>query len=205
MKGDAYESYPLAWPAGYRRHVERTDSRFGTYRSKLTLYRARTRLREEVGRLGAEDLVISTNMKTRTSDGEVYSGAKEPTDPGVAIYFKYQGASRCLCADQYKTVRENTYALALTIEAMRGMDRWGASDMLDRIFTGFKMLPAPSQAGWWEVLDVKRDASIEQVRSAYRKKMMDVHPDRTQAMMDQEASSAIERAWENAKAEKGVG
>ena len=100
---------------------------------------------------------------------------------------------------------ENTYALAMTIDAMRAIDRWGASDMLDRMFTGFKMLPSPAAVRWWDILGVPRESQIETIRSAYRKKMMEVHPDRSQRIADPDAALIIETAWSHAKAEKGVG
>lgn len=211
-----YEAYPLAWPAGYKRtqKVDRIRSKFGrrvevegaNWKSfeDITLFQARDFLKKEVGRLGADDLVISTNMRTR-ADGDVYSNAAEPEDTGVAIYFKLKGVALCLCADQYKTVKENTYALAKGIEAIRGMGRWGISQMLERVFVGFKALPAPIQVRWWEILKVPRSAGIDAIRSAYRRAVMESHPDRAvDGPSGAGALHEVEAAWTAAKIEKGV-
>ena len=49
--------------------------------------------------------------------------------------------------------------LAKSIEAMRGIERWGPSQMMERTFTGFAALPEKSGSDWWDVLQVRRDAS----------------------------------------------
>lgn len=191
-----YESYPLSWPVGVKRNGGRNESRFD---QGTTLYQARQKLRREISLLPARDLVISTNIKTR-ADGEVYSNSREPDDPGVAIYFKFRGVSRCLASDFYRTVRENTWALAKTIEAMRGIDRWGVSEMLERMFTGFRALPAPEQIDWWNVLGVPRDSPVEKIRSAYRRAIMEAHPDRGSSG----DAARIEEAWRQAKIERAI-
>lgn len=66
-------------------------------------------------------------------------------------------------------------AIGKTVEAMRGIERWGASDMLDRAFTGFEALAAPEQ--WWQVLGVGQSASRDEISRAYREKARTAHPD----------------------------
>ncbi len=49
---------------------------------------------------------------------------------------------------------DNIQAIRKTIEAMRGLERWGVSDMLQRTFSGFKALPDQTGIGkeaWWIV------------------------------------------------------
>ncbi|WP_321991507.1 J domain-containing protein [Marispirochaeta aestuarii] len=168
------EAYPLHWPAGYQRTKYPVHSRFG----KHTLYGVRTFLEEEVRRLGGKKLIISTNMRVR-QDGGVYSNSKEPEDSGVALYFDYNGAQRCLACDRFLHVWENTYAIGKTIEAMRGMDRWGVSQMLDRIFTGFAAIPedAGKTRPWYQVLNVDPGITTEDLRRRYRQLIKEKHPD----------------------------
>lgn len=99
---------------------------------------------------------------------------REPDDQGVAVYFDRKGRRQVLACDQYTTIGDNIRAIGKTIEALRGIERWGASDMLDRAFTGFEALPAPDP--WWTVLDVARDADIDDVHAAYRRKAKTMHP-----------------------------
>lgn len=189
------EAYPLQWPTGFKRTKKPISSRFG----KHTLKRVRNELRHEIRRLNGDRLIISTNMKTR-KDGDVYSNAKEPEDSGIAIYFHLKGEQRCLACDQYEHVWENTYALACTIRAMRGIDRWGASEILDRIFTGFIALTVDAGMAWHAILGVSPDASDKEVRAAYRRKLKEVHPD---AGGSNEEFYEIERAWEKYQKRQG--
>lgn len=70
-------------------------------------------------------------------------------------------------------------AIAKTIEALRGIARWGTGDMLEAAFTGFMALPAPGAAReWWEVLGVARHCTRDDISAAYRRLASINHPDR---------------------------
>lgn len=168
------ESYPLCWPEGVRHAEARTYSRFDD--KGKTIHRVRARLRDEVRRLGGKDLIISTNMRTR-QDGEPVANAKEPDDPAAAVYFDLGGRTVCLACDRWSRLWENLYAIGMTIEAMRAVDRWGVSDLLERIFTGFLALTDDAGKGWAAVLGVSTDATESEIKAAYREKMNDSHPD----------------------------
>ncbi len=168
------EAYPLCWPSGYKRTLHRIQSRF-----KTTMDSAQRFLRDEVQRLGGNNLIVSTNVPVR-NDGGLYADwmRKKIDDPGVAIYFKRKGKEISLCCDQYNTVWENIYALGKGIEAMRGLERWGVSDFLDRAFTGFTALPESIITRyWWQVLGVSNNATSEEIRTAYLKNAKILHPD----------------------------
>lgn len=171
------ESYPLHWPAGYKRHSgNRYSSKF-----KQTMDQAQRFLRMEISRLGGKELIVSTNLPLR-NDGQLYADwmRKKIDDPGVAIYFKWKGKDVAMCCDQYPSVWENIYALGKGIEALRGMDRWGVSDFLDRVFTGFKALPETTggvSLSWWNILNVSPDANEVQIKAAYRALANKYHPD----------------------------
>lgn len=124
------EKFPLQWPTGYKRSNNRKRSQF-----KQTNDGAQRALLNEIRMLGATDLIVSTNIPVR-NDGGFYSKYADGKnmDPGVAIYFKYKNKPVSMCCDTYTTVWENVYALAKGIEALRGMDRWGVSEFLDRAF-----------------------------------------------------------------------
>jgi hypothetical protein len=171
------EAFPLYWPVGYKRTNSRTYSRF-----KVTMDKAQRFLRDELSRMGATGLIISTNIPVR-KDGMLYADwmNKKIDDPGVAIYFKYKGNDVSMCCDQYTKIWENIYALGKGIEALRGMDRWGVSDFLNRAFTGFTALPesvVTSEKAWYEILEVHPFANLSEIKEAYRKKAMEHHPDK---------------------------
>lgn len=170
-----YEAYPLQWPDGYKRTNHRINSRF-----KTSMDAAQRFLWAEIGRLGGTGLVISTNIPVR-QDGGLYSDwmRRKIDDPGVAIYFKYKGKQTSMCCDQYFTVWENIYALGKGIEALRGMDRWGVSEFLDRAFTGFTALPgAVIMDDIWQTLELgKKPATIDILQYQYRALAKTRHPD----------------------------
>ena len=165
------EAYPLQWPAGRGRTPahRRAASRFD-----MKPDRARKELRAEAKRHGRQ-VVISTNVPLR-NDGEPYANRRAPEDTGVAVYFLRKGRPVCFACDQYQKVWENMRAITKTLEAMRGIERWGSAEMLDRAFTGFEALPPPdavsepAQRAWWMVLGVPADASTETIRQAYKDK-----------------------------------
>jgi hypothetical protein len=76
--------------------------------------------------MGGTGVILSTNIPLR-NDGLPYANSREPNDPGVAVYFRYQKRDLCFACDAYTSVRENAYAIAKTVEALRGIERWGAS------------------------------------------------------------------------------
>lgn len=165
------EAYPLHWPVHRKRHQYRERSKF-----KVTFDRARKLLRAELERMGAHDVILSTNVQLRL-DGNPYADRKAPADPGVAVYFKYKGNSMCFACDRWDTVCDNIWAIHHTIEALRGIARWGSGDMLEAAFTGFQALPAPAGKEWWDVLQCTRDNSLEVIEQQYKRLARDHHPD----------------------------
>lgn len=163
------EAYPLAWPQGWPRTKSPQRSRF-----EVSFERARQELTSEIGRLGGRYLVISTNVELRR-DGNPYASAKRPDDSGVAVYFERNGKQMVFACDKWDLVKDNLRAIQKTIEAVRGIERWGASDMMERAFSAFEALPPPMQ--WWQVLGVSPKASADEIDQAFRRKARLAHPD----------------------------
>lgn len=173
------EAWPLHWPEGWERTPpgERERSRF-----EVTEVWARTHLLEQIRLLGGRGVVLSTNVTLRR-DGLPYANQKTPEDPGVACYWlTRKNEWRVVACDKWRTVWENIRAIGLTLEALRGLERWGASGILDRAFQGFKVLPgagdelAPQH--WRQVLGVEPTASLADAEAAYRRLAREHHPDR---------------------------
>lgn len=165
-------AFPLSWPPGYPRVRYRSRSPFKV----KSFETSREQLFAELRRMGATKIILSTNIPIR-QDGMPYAdlARRRIPDPGVAIYFHFRGSQRSLACDKWERLEDNLHALELTIEAMRGLERWGASSILERAFTGFTALPAPPQ--WWDVLGVQPEASLETCERVYREKIMRAHPD----------------------------
>jgi hypothetical protein len=194
-----HEAYPLSWPIGFKRTQYRSRSKF----KSPSFSASRDGLLAELRRLGARDIVLSTNIPLRL-DGLPYAGMAQPKDPGVAVYFKMKGKATSIACDRWQKIEDNVHALELTIAAMRGLDRWGASDMLDRVFTGFTALPAPSDEShkpWWEVLGCGRQADLEFIEDTYRREAKRHHPDVGGSPL---RMASLNSAIEQARIEKGA-
>ena len=93
-------------------------------------------------------------------------------------------------------------AICKTIDALRGIARWGSGDMLEAAFTGFAALPAPAQ-GWRDVLDVPVGSGnnadqLARARMHYRACASANHPDRGG---NSDTMAALNAAWEAAQRE----
>jgi len=189
-------AFPLLWPQGRKRTPAHqvTLSRFDVPPSQ-----AQREMIEEIQRMGGRSIVISTNQRAKL-DGTLYAKDlnRTPDDAGVAVYFERKGQRVCFCCDRYHRVWENMRAIGKSIEAMRGIERWGSAEMLDCAFTGFVALPAPSdESEWWNVLGVSRSATVAEIENAYRAKAKLAHPDlggsaADMAALNQAKDSAME-------------
>jgi hypothetical protein len=190
------EAWPLCWPASYKRVPYRTRSRF-----KISGFgKARNLLLAEIKRMGGTGVILSTNITLR-NDGLPYANAREPNDPGVAVYFRYRKNDMCFACDAFSTVRENAYSIAKTIEALRSIERWGASDMMERAFRGFAALSSGTQEEWWDILECLPSADIDTINAQYRVRARSAHPD---AGGSHEAMSRLNQARDSALAATGT-
>lgn len=197
-------AYPLAWPPGRRRTEphRRAVAKFG----ERSFAVARDQLLAELKRLGGvKQIILSTNIELR-QDGLPYAGRRMPDDPGVALYFiDRKGRQMAFACDRWKHIEDNMRAIEKTVEALRGIERWGSGDMLDAAFTGFQALPAagspPTSPPWWEVLGTTRDAPVDRVTECYRRVLMNAHPDRGGSNV---AVHEVEAAFAAFKRERGL-
>ena len=188
-------AFPLCWPTSWPRTRNREKSRF----TPSTLYSEIAPLQEELRKLGVAEVIISTSVPLRV-DGLPLSKPPVDRDPGAAVYFVRKGKPLCLACDKFHTVPENLHAITLTIEAIRGIERWGSSDLLDRAFTGFSALPAPHAVRtWWHVLGVDQKATWGDIELAHRKLALANHPD---VGGSHDKMAEINAAMESAKAER---
>lgn len=178
--------YPLQWPPTWPRTKNPERSRFGgglQKNDKPSVDKGFYELNAELERLGAKQITISTNVELK-NNGEPHSGRKTPEDCGVAVYFKLDGSDQCIPCDKWDTVGCNLLAIAKTIDALRGLERWGAKEMVNAAFRGFQALPSPdmvlsmpSRRSWHDVLGVSPDAPDSVVKAAYRVLAKRAHPD----------------------------
>lgn len=187
-------AHPLCWPEGQSRTswVDRRESQF----AKRSREKAIQEMVWEVERLGGEDLIISSMLKLR-QDGLPYSTQPRTDDPGIAVYFTKDGKPLCFACDNFAKDVENIWAIKLTIEALRGIGRWGASNMMEQAFTGFAALPPRKH--WSEVMNLPRSASLDQIKATYRDLAKMRHPDVPGG--SEHLMVELNAAWEQVKEE----
>jgi hypothetical protein len=192
------QAHPLQWPAGKPRTVTRERSRFGddTFARLLKL------LLNEVRLLAGSAVVVSSNLRLR-QDGFPMSGQAQPADVGVAVYFlDRRGKQKCFACDRWNKVEHNLKAIVFTIEALRGIDRWGGGDMVEAAFAGFTALPpARPVAKWAAVFGMPDHSPTIEVHERYRVLALRHHPDRGGS---QEEMAAINAAYDEFKRERGL-
>lgn len=194
------EAYPLYWPEGRPRRPNwnREEARFNA-----SFARARDEVVRQVqllvGRYTKSDLIVSTNIALRR-DGLPLAGQRQPDDPGVAIYFTYRKKQVCFACDRWKKVEDNMHAIALTIDALRGINRWGTGDMVEAAFRGFEALPSPGNStSWRDVFGA--DTTAANLDGRYRFARSAAHPDRGGSA---EKFDAVQKAYEQACRELGL-
>lgn len=190
------EAYPLQWPHNWPRteRHRRERSQF-----KVSQDQAQRQIMDEVRRLGGRNLVLSTNIPVR-KDGLPYASYGKIDDVGVAIYFVLKGEARSFACDRWDLIKDNMKAIANTIEALRGIERWGSSKMVDQAFAGFTALPAPDQVPvqeWYQVLGVRIPTTRDAIDKQYKKLAKIFHPDVPGGSGAQMA--ALNQAYEQAK------
>ncbi len=151
------EAYPLAWPAGYTRTQ---NPKLNVAFFQTTFGKERDALLKELKLLKATDVIL--------------------TDKGVAVYFKFNGQPSVLCCDAWDLIEDNVHAIVKTVDAMRGIDRWKVSEVLQRTFTGFKALPetTATEESVWETLGLnEKPASTIIIHQAFKQQAKKVHPD----------------------------
>ena len=169
-------AFPLYWPEGMPRTVHRARSAF----YGRTLGKARDELLHEIKLLGGREVVLSTNLPLRNDGLFRVDEARAGVDPGIAVYFDLKTQPTVMACDRWSTVACNCRAITLSIAALRGIARWGSTQMVEQAFKGFTALPAPPANGWRSVLGFRSDERPTQaaLKAAYERLALEVHPDR---------------------------
>ena len=196
------EAYPLTWPEGWPRTVSNrreSDRRFGGSH-KVTMGRARDQLIHELRLLGATEIIVSSNIPTK-SDGLPYSESRLIDDPGVAVYFTFKKKPLVMARDGFISVAGNIRSLTLAIEGLRQLERHGGSHMMEKAFSGFIAIAPPNaKKPWREVFGIKPDWHGD-ITALYREKARNRHPDAGGAHT---LMAELNNAYEDAKRELGV-
>jgi hypothetical protein len=192
----ARSPFPLSWPDGWVRSKWHKDSDFD---KKRGFNKARDGALNELRLMSAKHVVITSNLPTNSRGLPHCVSAGQLTDPGIAVWWvDGKGNERVIACDCFYTAVENMHSIELTLAAIRGIKRWGATDMVERAFAGFAALPPGSTNGtytappvemrktWREVFNMPLDTFGEfhlasdllaVVKARYREAIKNDHPD----------------------------
>lgn len=168
MSADNRKAYPLCWPAGWPQ-TEDKDREFSKFKQSLS--RALNNLKRQIELMGGSGLVLSSNYTL---------GNENPKTSGVVAYFTLDNNPIAIPCDRWRSVEDNVHAIALTVGAMRGIERWGAKHMIKAMFTGFKALPEKTSGiDPWAVLglDSSKGTTEAEITAKYRSLSKQFHPD----------------------------
>ena len=190
------QAYPLSWPQSFPRSRVREKGTF-----KTTLHKAHQNV---VGSLNLFARDSGKKISPPILSSNVTLGANRPEDPGVAIWFTWDGLSVCFAVDRYSTVEANLQAIHHIIEARRTELRHGTLALVRASLQGFKALPAPAgQMSWRTVLGLpdgfKHPPGV--LDAARRKLLAEYHPDKPTG--DRKKFDQVSDAYQEAKKELG--
>ncbi len=170
------------FPPGWARAKHRENGPF-----RVSFASARRDIVDEARRMKATNLRIDVDVPLRR-DGLPYADFKKPEDPGAVVYWTKGGVQFAIACDKYGDPASNMRAIALTLKAKRDIGRWGAATEKAE-YEGYKALPPPTGApGDYMpmedvvpphiILGVHERASRHEVKAAYRRLVLEAHPDR---------------------------
>jgi len=125
------------WPGD--REKTRQRARFdSSYAQTLTL------LADELRRLAARQVVIQAGFSSSDirNDGWPRSNAKKPVDPGVILSFQSKHGPLSYPCDRFNEWQDNLRAIALSLQALRAVDRYGVTRRAEQ-YRGWTQLPPP--------------------------------------------------------------
>lgn len=192
------DKYPLAWPDAWPRTKKPKGSQF-----KTSLAGALKNVQDSVRKFSDDsghkvtEVLISSNVSL---------GEQSPKDPGVAVYFNWDGISTCIAVDRYQKVQDNLQAIHHVLEAERTKLRHGGLNLVRAAFRGYAALPPPStknRRDWWVVLGMPSGETPDnnEIRGCYQKLRSTHHPDKGG---DPELFDEIQQAWKQACEERGI-
>lgn len=190
-KGSVICEGPLLWPRG-RPRTNRGDRETGRFR--LSLLDSLDDLSRELRALKSPYSRVTSNLELRRN-GRPYATQEQPDDPGVSAYFFVRNEEYCMACDKYVGADDNMRAIGLTIAAMRGIERWGSTEMFKQAFSGFSSKQLnPGATGWRSILgrDIR---DMTAAKRKFRELAKKHHPDHggTDEMM-RRLNDALEEA-----------
>lgn len=190
---DSISAFPLTWPDAIPRSAHRNPSQF-----KTSIHGAIDNVQGSLRRFSSD---TGKALKSIVISSNVTLGMNRPSDPGVAVWFVWDGMQVCIAVDRYAKVEENLQAIHHIIEARRTEMRHGGLAIVRASFRGFLALPAPAQVSWREVLSIRVEhPTREDLKQAFHAAAKIAHPDHGGS---NEAMQQVKAAYDQAIKEIG--
>lgn len=113
--------------------------------------------------------------------------------PPLAIVY-----TLCLVGNVWEQWKSREFARSKLLDLLDTVD-FGFNDkngFIDELFPSSEGHYQARGSAWWDVLSVNRDSSLEEIRTAYRSKMLKMHPDLFGSASDGEIETMRERTKE---------
>jgi hypothetical protein len=128
------------------------------------------KLEYELDKLKASEIIIRAFFRESQIRNDGWPmGRAEPSESGVILAFKTPAGPLSFPCDRYATFDDNLRAIALSLEALRAVDRYGVTKRAEQ-YAGWKRIEAPPAAGF----NSKEDAA----RFIYTQDPLSIHPER---------------------------
>ncbi len=187
-----------AWPGPKTSNYQRRTSPFrAAYSETLDL------LESELKQVRARGILIQAYFRRQDirNDGWPRSSARVPAEPGVILTFQKGDAVMSFPCDRFRSWEDNLRAIALSLQALRMVDRYGVTRNNEQ-YRGFTALPPadPAQARNRAIAFFCRLTGLSEsevrgdVQGAYRLAARAVHPDTGGGSHDQFVE--LQRHWQ---------
>jgi len=145
---------------------------YGQLNTNLTWPQLTGRLRENFRKWGVTEFMVP-NL-----------GASNASDGAVSVEYMARGVwqtATCdnwkLSAAEYRAPYKNFHAIVLALEEVRLADMRGILGVFAQVAQHFAALPAADDSSPHRVLRIQQGVSDSEIRTAYRKRAMETHPD----------------------------
>ena len=185
------QAYPLQWPSGFPRwkHGRSSGSFKTNFETALRNVKKSLEMFAKDSGKKIESPVLSSNIDLNPLTANT---GNRPADPGVAVWFSWDGLTVCIPVDRYDTPAANLQAIHHIIEARRVELRHGTLALVRATFSGFQALPAPKGKHWRDILEITATQPTRlHVEDQYKRLSRVRHPDAggsTEAMAELNAA-----------------
>ena len=170
----------IDWPAAIDRTPEE-DRETYPHGFGVSRREAFDHLLEQLRKMDATDVQVDTAADHQSRNPNLPYSEAQADDPALVVRYKLEGTPHIVAMDKWDSLRDNTRAVGLTLEAKRALTRYGVESVESEFST--HRLPSGDEDAIatgpppHEVLEVAPDADPEVVQAAAKRRKAQTHPD----------------------------